>query len=78
MAKGYAQSALADPVIVSMCAVVVSFCGYVFELMNAPIANLKRFGLVSLIGRDILQFGTLQYAGTEANWSFEIPGFTAA
>lgn len=50
--------------------------GYSFVFQNAPGANLKRFDLLAIIGRDVLLQGVHEYSGVEGNWSFEIPGLS--
>lgn len=53
----------------------MTFCGYAFELLNAPGAPLERFGLIAIIGRDVLLQGVLDYSGVEGEWNFEIPNY---
>lgn len=53
----------------------MTFCGYPFEFQNAPGAPLKRFGLIAIIGRDVLLHGVLDYSGVEGEWNFAIPNY---
>ena len=61
-----------------MFSFTMTFCGYAFEFQNAPGADLERFGLLAIIGRDILLHGVLKYSGVEGDWSFTIPNLSPA
>lgn len=71
------STSLQSSVLAPVYTAEVAFSGYVFELFAVAV-NLKKNDLLSLIGRDILQLGTLYYSGTVGDWSFEIPNFSSA
>lgn len=71
------NTSLQSSVLAPVYTAEVAFAGYVFELFAVAV-NLKKNDLLSLIGRDILQLGTLCYSGVEGDWNFEIPGLSPA
>ena len=69
--RGSFQNALQATVALPLCSAAILFAGYSFEIRKAAVVDLQRFGLVSLIGRDILHFGTLCYCGDKGEWEFQ-------
>lgn len=74
--RGSFQNLLQTSVVLPLCSAAIMFSGYAFEVHKAAVVNLKRFGLISLIGRDILHYGTLNYRGDQGGWEFKIPGLS--
>ena len=71
------STSLQSSVLAPVYTAELAFAGYVFELFAVAV-NLKKNKLLCLIGRDILQLGTLCYTGEKGDWSFEIPGLSPA
>ena len=70
------QTAYQGTIIAPMFSFTMTFCGYTFEFQNAPGADLDRFGLLAIIGRDILLHGVHEYSGVAGTWNFTIPGLS--
>ena len=76
--RGSFQNMLQTYVALPLCSAAILFAGYAFEIRKAAVVDLHRFGLISLIGRDILHFGTLCYCGDKGEWEFKIPGLSSS
>lgn len=74
--RGSFQNMLQTSVALPLCSAAILFAGYAFEIRKAAVVDLQRFGLISLIGRDILHFGDLRYCGDKGDWEFKIPGLS--
>lgn len=74
--RGMFQNMLQTIVALPLCSAAIQFAGYAFEIRKAAVVDLQRFGLISLIGRDILHFGDLRYCGNRGDWEFSIPGLS--
>ena len=72
------QTAYKGTIVAPMFSCTMTFSGYSFVIQNAPGADLERFGLIAIIGRDILLHGVHEYSGVKGDWSFTIPNLSPA
>ena len=72
------QTAYQGTIVAPMFSFTMTFSGYAFVFQNAPGADLERFDLLAIIGRDILLHGVHNYSGVKGDWSFIIPNLSPA
>ena len=59
-----------------ICSITITINDFKIEVTKAVMSNLKRFGLISIIGRDLLSLSDLRYEGHTGNYTLDFPGLT--
>lgn len=70
------RTAFKGNIVAPMFSFTMTFSGFGFVFQNAPGADLEEFGLLAIIGRDVLLPGVLEYSGVNGDCSFIIPGLS--
>ena len=72
------QSSLTTESVHPVYSATIKILNYEIEVKKAIMSDLSRFGLISIIGRDVLSLGNLNYAGKAGEFTFEVPGLPNA
>lgn len=70
------QSSLTNSIVHPICSARITILNYTIEVKKAVMSDLSRFGLISIIGRDVLSLGNFNYAGQAGQFTFKIPELT--